>query len=75
MKEISSITGGRFYRAKDVAALNLIYEEISKLEKTKIEVFRYYRYTELFVKFLFGGLLLLMAEFVLSRTILGGIPE
>ncbi len=75
LNEIADITGGKFYRAKDETALQNIYDEISKLEKTKIEVHRYYRYDELFGQFLIAGLSLLMIEFLLSKTILGGLPE
>jgi Ca-activated chloride channel family protein len=75
LKEIASITNGKFYRAKDESALHEIYDHISKLEKTKIEVFRFYRYTELFTTFLIAGLSLLFAEFLLHRTVLGGLPQ
>jgi len=75
LKEIASITGGKFYRAKDERTLQEIYDQISKLEKTKIEVFKFYRYTELFTRFLIAGLSLLFIEFILHRSILGGHPE
>ncbi len=75
LKQISSITGGQFYRAKDESTLKEIYSQISKLEKTKIEVQRFYRYNELFGRFVIAGLLLVFAELALSKTILGGIPE
>jgi Ca-activated chloride channel family protein len=75
LKEIASITNGKFYRAKDENALHEIYDQISKLEKTKIEVFRFYRYTELFTTFLVAGLSLLFIEFLLHLTVLGGQPE
>jgi len=75
LKEISSITGGQFYRAKDETTLKNIYDQISKLEKTKIEVQRFYRYNELFGRFLVVGLALLFAELGLSKTVLGGMPE
>jgi Ca-activated chloride channel family protein len=74
LKEISSITGGQFYRAKDETTLEQIYDQISKLEKTKIEQHRFYRYSELFMQFLIVGLSVLLAEFLFSRTILGGLP-
>jgi Ca-activated chloride channel family protein len=74
LKEIASITGGQFYRAKDETALGQIYEQISRLEKTKIELFRFYRYKELFASFVMMGLALLIGEFLLSRTVLGGLP-
>lgn len=75
LKEIASVTGGQFYRAKDETTLKEIYEQISKLEKTKIEVQRFYRYNELFGRFLALGLALMLLEVVLSRTVLGGLPE
>jgi Ca-activated chloride channel homolog len=75
LREIASITGGQFYRAKDETTLKEIYNQISKLEKTKIEVQRFYRYNELFGQFLLVGLALLLAELALSKSMLGGIPE
>ena len=75
LKEIASITRGKFYRAKDENALHEIYDQISRLEKTKIEVFKFYRYTELFTRFLIAGLSILFVEFLLHRTVLGGQPE
>jgi len=75
LTEIADITGGKFYRAKDANTLEYIYQEISKLEKTKVEVQRYYRYDELFARFLMAGLAVLLLEFFLSRTAFGGIPE
>ena len=74
LQEIASISGGQFYRAKDETALERIYDQISTLEKTKIELFKFYRYNELFADFLIAGLILLFFEFLLSRTILGGLP-
>jgi len=75
LKEIADISGGRFYRAKDENALLQIYEEINKLEKTKIELYRFYKYNELFASFLMAGLGILLLEFFLAKTILGGLPE
>jgi Ca-activated chloride channel family protein len=75
LREIASLTGGKFYRAKDETTLGQIYEQISRLEKTKIEVQRFYRYNELFGQFLVIGLSILIVELALSRTVLGGLPE
>jgi Ca-activated chloride channel family protein len=75
LKEIASVSQGKFYRAKDETALEEIYDQISKLEKTKIEVFSFYRYTELFAEFLIAGFSLLFVEFILNRSLFGGIPE
>ena len=73
--QIAGITGGKFYRAKDESTLSQIYEQISKLEKTKIEVQRFYRFNELFGQFLIIGLSLLAVELMLSKTVIGGLPE
>ncbi len=74
LQEIASISGGQFYRARDETALERIYDQISQLEKTKIELFKFYRYNELFADFLLAGLMVLFLEFALSKTILGGLP-
>lgn len=74
LKEIADVSGGKFYRAKDETALIEIYNQISKLEKTKIEVFRFYRYTELFSRFLIAGLSILLLSFISDKSVLGGIP-
>jgi Ca-activated chloride channel family protein len=75
LMQIADISGGKFYRAKDESTLEQIYEQISKLEKTKIEVQRFYRYNELFGRFLIAGLAVLAVELILSKTYLGGMPE
>ncbi len=74
LKEIARITGGRYYRATNTKKLREIYKEIGEMEKTKIEVNEYTRYTELFVWFLSIGLLLLLAEVVLRNTYFRTIP-
>jgi Ca-activated chloride channel family protein len=74
LKEIARITGGKYYRATNTKKLREIYKEIGEMEKTKIEVNEYTRYTELFVWFLSIGLLLLLAEVVLRNTYFRTIP-
>ena len=74
LREISSLTGGKYYRATTEESLQQIYAEIDHLEKTEIEVSVYKRYSEEFRKFLFFGLLLLILEWILFRTVLRVIP-
>ena len=52
LKEISSKTGGKFFRATDENALIEIYKEINKLERSEIEVKNYTKYQELYAWFL-----------------------
>jgi Ca-activated chloride channel family protein len=62
---IAQMTGGTFYRATDNRTLRSIYKEIDRLEKTKIEVTAYRRYTELF----FGWVLLTLGAVVVDGTL------
>lgn len=69
LKFIASETEGQYFRATNNTKLKEIYDEIDKLEKTKIEEFKYYNYQEKyrFLVFLACGLLFL--EFILRNTL------
>jgi Ca-activated chloride channel family protein len=74
LKEISSITDGQYFRATNNRALKEIYETIDKLEKTKIEVTSYRNAKELYLSWINIGVLLLLLELGLSRTIFRKLP-
>lgn len=74
LTRIANITGGKYYRATDKTSLENIYREIGQLEKTKIEVKEFTRYTELFVNFLALALAALLVEIVLANTRFRKIP-
>jgi len=74
MTKISNITDGQYFRATNNRALAEIYEKIDKLEKTKIEITSYKNASEKYHSWLWGGLLLLLIELGLSRTILRKLP-
>lgn len=69
LEEIATETDGKYFRATDNESLQEIYDEIDKLEKTKIEEFKYYNYQEKFRVFVFLGLGLLILEFILRNTL------
>lgn len=69
LKEIASETEGKYFRATDNSSLKKIYDEIDKLEKTKIEEFKYYNYQEKYRFFVFLGLSFLLFEFILRNTL------
>ncbi|MFK8059502.1 MAG: VWA domain-containing protein [Polaribacter sp.] len=69
LKEIAEKTEGKYFRATDNNSLKQIYDEIDKLEKTKIEEFKYYNYQEKYRIFVFLGLGFLLLEFLLRNTI------
>ena len=74
LKEVASITGGRFFRAENSQALQEIYDEISEMEQTKIEVKEYYKYEELYSGILAWGLALIGLVIVLNTTLVRSIP-
>jgi Ca-activated chloride channel family protein len=69
LKEISSKTGGRYFRATDNNKLVQVYAEIDKLEKSKIDVRQFTRKEE---KFLIPAIIafILLGLEALSRLIL-----
>ena len=69
LKFIDSETEGKYFRATNNTELQEIYDEIDKLEKTKIEEFKYYNYKELYRPLVFLALGLLILEFLLRNTL------
>lgn len=74
LKQIASITGGKYFRATNNRKLIEIYEEIDRLEKTRVEVTSYQHAKELYFSWALGGLILLFAEFGLSKFYLRKLP-
>jgi len=74
LQQIAGITDGQYFRATNNRALQNIYEKIDELEKTKIEITSYKNASELFYSWLGLGLLFILGELGVSRTILRKIP-
>jgi len=74
LMQIANTTGGKYFRATDKTSLERIYQEIGEMEKTKIEVKEFTRYTELFVNFLLAALGFLILEIILANTRFRKIP-
>lgn len=74
LQKISGITDGQYFRATSNRALRDIYDRIDKLEKTKIEITSYKNAAEKYHSWLWGGIVLLLLELGLSRTILRKLP-
>lgn len=72
--EIAGTTGGRYFRATNEAALDSIYSQIDRLEKTNVEVRRYVEYTSRFMPFLVLAALGLLAEWALRASRWGAVP-
>lgn len=69
LKHIAAETQGKYFRATDNSKLKAIYDEINKLEKTKIEEFKYYNYQEMYRTLILIALGLLITEYTLKNTI------
>jgi Ca-activated chloride channel family protein len=74
LTQVADMTGGKYYRATDNRKLKAIYKEIVQLERTKIEVTAYKRYSELYGGWLFAGLLAVLVEIGLNVTVLRRNP-
>ncbi|MEO5904430.1 MAG: hypothetical protein ABIQ55_10485 [Gemmatimonadaceae bacterium] len=48
LRQIASLSGGRYFRARDGAALGQIYSQIDRLERAPVQTKSYVNYTELF---------------------------
>jgi Ca-activated chloride channel homolog len=74
LERIAVLTGGRYFRATDAAALRSIYAEIDRLEKARHVAESYQRYVDVFAPVVAAGLALLLLEVVLVNTRLRMVP-
>ena len=74
LREIATITKGRYFRATDERELQEIYQEIDRLETSKVEVTHYRRVAQLFYPYLSLALICLAIEAILVRTRFRKIP-
>ena len=66
---IANSTGGKYFRANNNKKLDDIYQEIDKLERSKIEVTEFRRLHEEFYPLVAWAIALLLLEFLLRKTI------
>ena len=74
LTQIANETGGKYFRAKDNESLSAIYKEIDQLEKSKIEITTFTKYSEQFFPFAFAAAGLLLLEYILQFTIFRKFP-
>ncbi len=72
LKYIAKETDGKYFRATNNSKLTKIYEEINKLEKTKIEEFKYTNFEEMFRPFVLLAGFLILFEMLLRFTVFRG---
>ena len=69
LKYIAKETGGQYFRATGNKKLESIYNEINKLEKTKIEEFKYYNFEEKYRPLVLLAGFLILLEMLLKFTV------
>ncbi|MGL5730401.1 MAG: vWA domain-containing protein [Bacteroidales bacterium] len=74
LKQIASMTGGQYFRATDNKSLKGIYDEIDKLEKTKMKTSQYSKKYEQFKYFALAAFIFLLIQVVLRYTVYRKIP-
>ena len=74
LTNIANETGGKYFRAKDNESLKNIYNEIDKLEKSKVEITTYHRFTDKFYPFVFAAMLFILLEILLRFTVFKKFP-
>ena len=74
LKAIAQQTGGLFYQAETTDRLQSIYDDIDKLEKTKLNVINYDRYYDAYFPFALALLLVVVLEVALRLTLLRRLP-
>jgi len=61
-------TGGKYFRANKEDSLGGVFNEIDRLEKTKIDINKYVRYEEVFKDFLLPAILFYLLAIFLANT-------
>jgi Ca-activated chloride channel family protein len=74
LQKIADKTGGRYFRATDAESLESTYEEIDRLERTKVTEYRYLQYHEHYGWFVMAAMSLAGVAAVLSGTVFRQIP-
>ena len=72
---IANNSGGKYFRATSNQKLDEIYDELDRLERSKIEVTEFRRVHEEFYPLVAWALVLLLVEFLLRKTVFRTISE
>ena len=74
LSEIASTTQGNYFRATSNSKLEEVYQEIDKLEKTKLNVRQFSKRDEKYEWFALAAFLCILLEVLLRNTLLKKIP-
>jgi Ca-activated chloride channel family protein len=74
LEKISATTGGKYFPATDQNVLSKIYDDINRLEKSKVEILKQIKVVELADIWIWLGLFLLFAEGFALQTLWRKFP-
>lgn len=74
LRKFASDTGGRYFRASREDALEGVFDEINRLETTKIDVNKFTRYTEKFMPYAWWAFWFYVMAWLLELTWLRRLP-
>ena len=74
LSDIATTTEGNFYRATNTKELKRIYQDIDKLEKTKMNVKKFSKHYEAYQPFAIAAIISLLLEILLRNTVLRRLP-
>lgn len=74
LTEIASTAGGQFYRATNTSELKKIYEDIDKLEKTKMDVKKFSKRYDAYQPFALAAFMTMLLEILLRLIVFRRIP-
>ena len=74
MQQIAQTADGQYYRATSNSKLKEVYEEIDKLERTKLNVKDFSRKSEEYMIFAVWAFICIILEVLLKFTVLRRIP-
>ena len=74
LSKIAKATNGRYYRATNAEELRQIYNDIDKLEKSKLDVQRYSKVHDVYQYLVLGAIIALLLEILLRITVFRRIP-
>ena len=74
LSDIAATTEGNFYRATNTKELKRIYQDIDKLEKTKMNIKKFSKHYEAYQPFAIAAIISLLLEILLRNTVLRRLP-
>lgn len=74
LTQIAEMSGARYYRAQTREALQRIFAEIDRLEKSTVNVRRYVDYTPRHLPLVLAAIALLLAEWLMRSSRFGRVP-